>query len=181
DNLLTGEGYLAVCIDPEGDLFTVEDSPRPEDALVYCVDEELPSFITDVLDQSRLDEATWLLNQAEGLLGSTVDTDGDGIDETTLDFQDLFYATWQLVNEDTLKPGQMDTIDGYPGAGYMVDLALANGDGFVPGEGDLVGVVVAPMIESNGDGLIDETDANVGQIMLIGVPWDELAQDCVCG
>ncbi|MFS4439690.1 SdrD B-like domain-containing protein, partial [Paracoccaceae bacterium GXU_MW_L88] len=39
DNLLTGEGYLAVCIDPEGDLFTVEDSPRPEDALVYCVDE----------------------------------------------------------------------------------------------------------------------------------------------
>ena len=54
----------------------------------------------------------------------------------------------------------------------IYDLALANGEGFVAGEGDLVGLI------------LDPTDAEAAngstQPFIITMPWEALDYDCVC-
>ena len=56
----------------------------------------------------------------------------------------------------------------------IIDLALLNGEGFeVADENgkDIVGIVMDPVLPSS---------TGHTQPFIIGVQWDDLAQDCVC-
>lgn len=113
----------------------------------------------------NLDMVNWILNQD---FDAKDNGDGNGQTYTEAEIQG---AIWGLT-------------DGYvyvdPAANYgttanakeIYNLAMANGEGFVAGEGDIIGLVLDPTAAAEA--------AGNKQPLIIGVEWDDLAQDCFC-
>ncbi|KON33150.1 MAG: hypothetical protein AC479_05560 [miscellaneous Crenarchaeota group-6 archaeon AD8-1] len=111
--------YPGWCVDMRTDI------PREEDILVT-----LYSSLTPPLDlaSERWDMVNYILNNKEGL-----------------EMMDIQRAIWYFV--------KMDGVgwwNGSPGAGAqaIVDDAEANGDGFIPGEGEILAIICMPETET---------------------------------
>ncbi|MDG1572756.1 hypothetical protein OZ410_10550 [Robiginitalea sp. M366] len=131
--LLTGD-YGAWCIDNDKSITL---NSCHEGAAVYASTEELPEGLFEYPE--NFDLVNYLLNQ--GIVG-TDSPNGLG----TYTYGDLQFAIWYLI----------DDVENADGSGYslgafdagrvqeLVAMATANGEGFTPGCGDLVGVALIP-------------------------------------
>jgi len=115
----------------------------------------------------NLDLINWIINQD---FENTDNGDGNTTNYTDAEVQG---AIWALTNGETLEsfgveqgafvtPGQGTSSN----AVEILDLAIANGEGFVAGEGDLVGVLVDPV----------SPDSSV-QPFIVAM---DLYEECVC-
>ena len=115
----------------------------------------------------NLDLINWIINQD---FENTDNGDGAATNYTDAEIQG---AIWALTNGDTLEgfgvPGGVFVEGGLGTASNgqeILDLAIANGEGFVAGEGDLVGVLVDPV----------SPDSSV-QPFIVAM---DLYEECVC-
>ena len=129
---------------------------------MYLADEA--SVPTGVIENpENLDIVNWILNQSF----ETMDNgDGTGTNYTEAEIQG---AIWGLTDDIVFVSSSLGT---NANAQEIYDLALANGEGFVAGEGDIVGLVLDPTAEAEA--------AGNSQPLIIGVEWDMLEQDCFC-
>ncbi|MDO5631676.1 MAG: SdrD B-like domain-containing protein [Paracoccus sp. (in: a-proteobacteria)] len=130
---------------------------------IYLADEDsLPSNTQIPLPQN-LDKVNWILNQDFGSRDN-----GDGTN-TTYTEAEIQGAIWGLT--DGIVFVQPDYNYGTTAnAQEIYDLAMAQGNGFEPGEGDIIGLILEPT-GANG---------NHEQPFIIGVNWNDLALDCLC-
>ncbi|MFQ8433596.1 SdrD B-like domain-containing protein [Amaricoccus sp. W119] len=118
-----------------------------------------------VANPQNLDMVNWILNQDFDSMDN-----GDGTGETYTE-REIQGAIWGLtdnivfVNE-TVNDGTTAN------AQEIYDLALANGQGFTPGEGDIVGIAAVPTAEAEAVGNEQTT--------IIGIRYENLEQDCDC-
>ena len=113
----------------------------------------------------NLDMVNWILNQD---FGSMDNGDGKGQTYTEAEIQG---AIWGLTDGRVY----VDPAANYgttANAREIYNLALAHGEGFVAGEGDIIGLVLDPTAAAEA--------AGNKQPLIIGVEWDDLAQDCFC-
>lgn len=162
---------VAYCIDRDGGLPFGNDVPSE----VYVADvgntalfDALAGEANVANLQANLDAINWILNQDFQNQDSGLLDDGDpntpGSAGENYDFFEVQDAIWILSDgAGVLQPGTPEAEN----AQEIADAALAFGEGFEAGEGDLVGVVFVP------------TEANL-QTYLVGVPFDDLAEDCIC-
>ncbi|WP_074221746.1 SdrD B-like domain-containing protein [Rhodovulum sp. ES.010] len=132
-------------------------------ANVYVATEALAagsSLDTDALED--LDLITWILNQDFG-----AQDNGDGTGETYTETE-IQAAIWHFTDQTTFIPAGTGT---QANAQEIIALAEANGEGFTAGEGDIVGLVLDPVIPS---------DTGHVQPFIIGIGFDLLAEDCFC-
>ncbi|KGJ07266.1 SdrD B-like domain-containing protein [Paracoccus sphaerophysae] len=118
-----------------------------------------------VPNPQNLDVINWILNQDF----TRVDNgDGNGRTYTEAEIQG---AIWGLTDGRIFVAPYFNYAT-TQNAQEIYDLALANGEGFVAGEGDLVGLI------------LDPTDAEAAngstQPFIIAMPWEALDYDCVC-
>lgn len=111
----------------------------------------------------NLDMVNWILNQD---FDSRDNGDGKGQTYTEAEIQG---AIWGLTDNAVSVRSGLGTI---ANAREIYNLALANGEGFEAGEGDIVGLILDPTAEAEA--------AGNRQPLIIGVTWDDLAQDCDC-
>jgi hypothetical protein len=120
-------------------------------ANVYSSYETLPAGLVDYPE--NLDLVNWIYNQ--DIVGQT-SPGGYG----TYTYGDVQRAIWTLIEDNILSTGLFewspDRVDEIVGA------AEANGEGFEPGCGDLVVVILQPVI---GDDV-----TTVAQVTIVGVP-----------
>jgi len=149
DGLASGI-WAGACVDFKGQLILDQELT----ANVYGPCETLPTGL--VANPENLDNITWILNQE--FVGQ------DNMDGTdTYDVFDIQEAIW------TLSDG---TASSNADANEIAAKALADGEGFVAGEGDLVGVVFDPIAP---DASVTNT-----QTFIMGVDWDAIDLDCIC-
>ena len=131
DGALTGD-YAAWCVDVARTL----DEGHCFDANVFSSYEVLPDGVVDIPD--NFDLINWILNQ--DFVGKSSDG-GAGIPYTLGDVQ---WAMWELI--DDANCASCTYLDPYDigRAQEIVDLALANGEGYEPGAGDVLAVVLQP-------------------------------------
>lgn len=105
-----------------------------------------PDFLTEVPE--NLDLVTYIINQDYSGIGASV--------------YDVQLAIWELIEAESFALT--------PAAQAIVDDALANGADFVPGCGDVIGVVVDPFSNELGDGqhLLLEYPAPCTQTVEVG-------------
>lgn len=111
--------------------------------------------------KENLDLINWIINQGFGEVDN-----GDGTGETYNDME-IQGAIWALTDGVLFAP-----IGTEQNAQEILDAALANGEGFEAGQGDIVGLLITPTAEAQQQGH--------KQPLIIGVAFDTLAQDCVC-
>ena len=147
DGILTGTPL-------EGDVYIADLAHIPADALTQ-------TGFGGVEAREHLDLVNWILNQDF----TSVDN-GEGSNYTDAEIQG---AIWGLTDGFTFVfPGEGTNAN----ANEIRDLALANGEGFEAGEGDIVGLFLDPT---------DPTiDAGHSQPFIVGIPFDDLSQDCIC-
>ncbi|MFV0386338.1 SdrD B-like domain-containing protein, partial [Paracoccus sp. (in: a-proteobacteria)] len=110
-----------------------------------------------------LDSINWILNQD---FTSQDNGDNTGTNYTEAEIQG---AIWGLTDNIVFVQNGLGT---NANANEIYQLAKAQGDGYVPGEGDIVGLVLDPTAAAEA--------AGNAQPFIIGVPFDELTQECVC-
>ena len=125
------------------------------------------------INAANIDSVNWLLNHDQTLVDNG---DGNGKTFTDLEVQE---AIWMLMNGDTFfinkfgKPELHDDNNGLrdgvelatlENVGNIVDTALLHGEGFVPQDGDIFGLIIDPTSPASQD-----------QPFIIGVPFD-----CLC-
>jgi len=140
----------------EGDVYIADLAHIPADALTQ-------TGFGGVEAREHLDLVNWILNQDF----TSVDN-GDGVSANYTDAE-IQGAIWGLTdNFGYVFPGEGT----FANAREIRDLALANGEGFEAGEGDIVGLFLDPT---------DPTiDAGHAQPFIVGIPFDDLSQDCIC-
>lgn len=151
DDGLASAIWTGACIDIEGQLLL----DTPLTANVYGPCDTLPEGL--IAKPENLDNISWLLNQQ--FLGQ--DNMG-GTD--TYDIFDIQEAVWILSDGTTSTNAD---------ANEIAQKALADGEGFVAGEGDLIAVVFDPI--SPDPTLVPDT-----QTFIMGVAWDAVELDCIC-
>ena len=111
-----------------------------------------------------LDVINWIINQDFGSMDN-----GDGTGETYTDAE-IQGASWNFTNDFVFVGSGGGT---NANAQEIVDMALASPDaeGFVPGEGDLVTLVLDPVLP-NPDGH--------EQPFIVAGDFDSLKEDCIC-
>ena len=112
----------------------------------------------------NLDMVNWILNQA-----FTGQDNGDGNGKTYTEAE-IQGAIWGLTNGEIIVNEANPTFGTVANAQEIYDLAMANGEGYEAGEGDIVSIILDPT---------NPTAANA-QPMIIGINFDDLAQDCFC-
>lgn len=154
---------IAYCIDREGDL------PFGVDILseVFVADADEPALADAVVNEQNLDFVNWILNQDfQNLDAGTLD-DGDfntpGATGRNYNFSEVQDAIWFFTDDEVIDANTEFGANSQE----IIDAALQFGDDFEAGEGDLVGLAFVPL---NAD----------QQTYLVGVPFDELKQDCIC-
>ena len=126
---LTGT-YGGWCVDSDSPL---ENGVCLQDVPLYPADENFPDGILE--KPENLDALNWLLNQH--LIGSESTSGG------AYTYGDFQMAVWKLVDDGVCcLPSLGDYSD--VRAMELVDLALANGDGFTPGCGEYMGLILVP-------------------------------------
>ena len=129
---------------------------------IYLADQaSVPSGI--VARPQNLDMVNWILNQG---FGDKDNGDGNAQNYTEGEIQG---AIWGLTDNIVFVNSSLGT---NANAREIYDLALANGEGFQAGEGDIVGLILDPTAEAEA--------AGNSQPLIIGVEWDMLEQDCFC-
>lgn len=118
-----------------------------------------------VANPQNLDMVNWILNQDFDTVNN-----GDGTGATYTE-REIQGAIWGLTDDivfvnETVNDGTTAN------AREIHDLALLHGEGFTPGEGDIVGIVAVPTPEAEAVG--NE------QSILIGIRYEDLEQDCLC-
>ena len=117
----------------------------------------------------NLDLINWIINQD---FTSQDNGDGTGTNYTDAEIQG---AIWGITDDNPF-------IAELPGNGTaanvqeILDLALANGEGFTPGEGDLFTLVLNPTEVQAGVSEADDFD----QAFIVALPFDEYKEDCIC-
>jgi len=122
--------------------------------VVYGPCEDLPAGL--IANPENLDNITWILNQE--FIG-TDNMAGTG----TYSIFDVQEAVWSLSD---------GTLTNNANANEIAAKALDEGEGFVAGEGDLVGVVFDPIAP---DASVTNT-----QTFIMAVDWEAIDQDCIC-
>lgn len=140
----------------EGDVYIADLAHIPADALTQ-------TGFGGAEAREHLDLINWILNQDF----TSVDN-GDGVAANYTDAE-IQGAIWGLTDGFTFVLRGEGTI---ANANEIRDLALASGEGFEAGEGDIVGL------------FLDPTDPTIAaghsQPFIVGVPFDDLSQDCIC-
>jgi len=168
DGVVFEKAYCLSLFDPAGVTEDFSDAPvhtanilAGTDASVFNADQT--SFANGQSAAENLDLINWLINQdLEGANGNAVDGEFSG--------WEVQRAIWELT--DNLDTDYQSDID--PGFGndldvdYLVDLALANGEGFEAGTGDLISFIVDPN---------PITDDN-SQPFIAAVRFEDY--DCIC-
>ena len=192
-----GDGYEATIGNLTGmPGFTIADFGGPDVIEIYCIDADQPAA-TRVLTTASIYVATeasalaaginaagaanmdlvnWLINQD---IVATDNGDGNGTTYTDLEVQE---AIWTLINGDQFVIGNYafapddnnGVRDGAEGGTIqnvleIAALAVANGEGFFAGAGDILGLLLDPTSPLSQE-----------QPFLIGVAYDTFAQDCLC-
>lgn len=124
-----------------------------------------------VANEENLDLVNWILNQGfENVDAGTHDAGGSTVAGQNYSAVDIQTAIWSLTNEDTF------TFDS-ENAQELRDLALstAEAEGFIPGEGDLVGVILDPINETP-----DVSDDLHEQPFIVGINFEALEEFCDC-
>lgn len=190
-------GYDGTLSNLQGlDGYTIADLGGPAVGKIYCLDASQDSstgvvttaeihtlteanalaFGVNAAGAANVDLVNWILNQD----WSTTDNgDGTGSSYTDLEVQE---AIWGLINGDHFLIGQYsitpDNNNGVreanePGtiqnAEEIMAMAQADGEGFVAGSGDVLGLLLEPIAPDAQD-----------QPLIIGVDFDTFAQDCLC-
>jgi hypothetical protein len=120
----TYDGY---CVDLDGGFVSGT-------ANVYSSYEPLPSGLIE--KPENLDLVNWIINQ--DFVGQESACGG------YYTFGDVQWAIWQLVEDD--QPGNTSSLNPWSlcRAQEILDAAYANGEGFVPGCGDKMAIILAP-------------------------------------
>jgi len=127
DGALAGN-YAAWCVDVAGSL----DAGECFDANVYSSFGVIPDGVVD--NPENLDLINWILNQ-----------EWFGVD-SPYTIGDVQWAMWELIDDNNcvsctyLVPWDDTTVRGME----IVDLAMASGEGYEPGLGDVLAVVLEP-------------------------------------
>ncbi|WP_300062779.1 SdrD B-like domain-containing protein [uncultured Roseobacter sp.] len=111
----------------------------------------------------NLDLITWILNQ-------DFENDGTGSVDGTFTGWEVQFAIWELTNSvdsdltfnAAPELGQTEDVD------FIVQQALANGEDFEAGVGDIVGVILDP----------NPATSNNAQPFILGIAFEEY--DCIC-
>lgn len=112
---------------------------------------------------ANLDMVNWILNQ-----DFTAKDNGDGTGHTYTEGE-IQGAIWGLTDNIVFVSGGQGTT---ANAREIYNEALAHGEGFVAGEGDIVGLILDPTAVAEA--------AGNKQPLIVGIDWDDLAQDCLC-
>ncbi|MBU2958958.1 SdrD B-like domain-containing protein [Paracoccus sp. 1_MG-2023] len=116
-----------------------------------------------VANPQNLDVVNWILNQDFQEMDN-----GDGTGQTYTEAE-IQGAIWGLTDDIVFVSSSLGT---NANAQEIYDMALASGEGFVAGEGDVVGLLLDPTAAAEA--------AGNSQPLIIGVEWDALEQDCFC-
>jgi VCBS repeat-containing protein len=141
-----------------------------------------------VPNEENLDLVNWILNQDFRNMDN-----GDGTGETYTggEIQD---AIWFLTNDRPIPDDTVFNPGGQANSQEIVDFALndinmdgvADGgaEGFVAGEGDLVGVILAPALDANAvdvdTGELIPLDSQPLQPFIVGIRFEDLEEACDC-
>mgnify|MGYP000898471460 FL=1 len=129
---------------------------------IYLADQgSVPAGI--VARPQNLDMVNWILNQ-----DFETKDNGDRTGHTYTEAE-IQGAIWGLTDNIVFVNSGLGTT---ANAREIYNLALANGEGFEAGEGDIVGLILDPTAEAEA--------AGNRQPLIIGVEWDALEQDCFC-
>lgn len=128
---------------------------------VYLADASVPAGL--VSRPQNLDMVNWILNQD---FDATDNGDGKGQAYTEAEIQG---AIWGLTDNIVFVNSALGST---ANAREIYNLALAHGEGFEAGEGDIVGLILDPTAAAEA--------AGNRQPIIIGIEWDDLAQDCFC-
>jgi hypothetical protein len=131
DGALAGD-YAAWCVDVENTL----EAPDCFEANVFSSYEVLPDGVVD--RPENFDLINWILNQ--DFVGKN--SDGGVGDPYTLG--DVQWAMWALIDDTNCVACTYLTPYDAARAQEIVDLAVANGEGYEPGEGDVLAIVLQP-------------------------------------
>ncbi|MCQ0969377.1 Ig-like domain-containing protein (plasmid) [Paracoccus sp. TK19116] len=161
DDRFDGQSFdIAYCV--AGYDFLQIDTPFL--AKIYLADaDSIPAGT--VANPQNLDMVNWILNQDFSAMDNG---DGTGGTYTEAEIQG---AIWGLTDDLVFVNENFPAYGTTANAREIYDMALANGDGFEAGEGDIVGVIFDPVLP---DALPTE------QPIILGIDWHALAQDCLC-
>lgn len=121
----------------------------------------VPDGVLTAATEANLDVINWILNQD---FTSIDNGDGKGATYTDAEVQG---AIWGLTDNFVyVAPGGGTKAN----AQEILNKALVQGEGFVAGKGDIVGLVIAPTAESQAKGHY--------QPFIVGVEYDDLLLDC---
>ncbi|MFV0361388.1 thioester domain-containing protein, partial [Tropicimonas sp.] len=137
-----------------------------QDILVNFYMGDEASAPDSIAHPENLDLVNWILNQDF----TSVDN-GDGT-STTYTEAEIQGAIWGLTDGFVFVNEAVPAFGTKANAQEIYQQALLNGEGYVPGEGDIVSIIVDPV-----DGAA--TSGNE-QPFIIGIDFDDLAQDCFC-
>ncbi len=133
-------------------------------------------FTNNVVE--NIDAINWMLNQ-DFTSQSNGDTTGNGAGQNYTEAE-IQHAIWGLSDGDSEFKFPEVANNTYNGTQANVDellvLAIAEGDGFVASEGDLMTLILDPTEVQAGFSEADDYD----QAFIITVAYDDLLQDCVC-
>jgi len=155
---LSGSVYDAWCIDYDGRVEFMAELDGDWYSSTDADDLATLEANGQIGDADAIDEVNWILNNTDELY------------DQGFDFFDIQQAIWGLVDgPDTLPE---DNGDGFT-AEDIVGLAEKFGEGYMPAEGGVYGVIFAPTDPS-------QTADERGQTFILGVDWDQLELDPIC-
>jgi len=160
NSIISGAGaldgiYASWCID--ADSYAALDYLRP--ALMFCTYDPAFASLGMVEKPENMDVVSYILNQS--YVGQIA------ADGAPITFGDVQKAIWTLVDDNlpsALSPMEQRHVD------EILDDALLNGVGFVPGCGELVGVAVQPIHPVTGDWQY--------QAVILGIPLPCTTSEC---
>ena len=144
DVLLNGETYGVWCID-EGHTIHIN---RNYTVNVYSSYEPLPDSLTTGTDPNidhpeNLDLVNWVMNNSDGYNSTEVQN-----------------VIWALIDDASTRAD----LTGHEQELY--DAAIANGEGFEPGMGDVVGIILQP-VDPNANAQVTVAQVTIAQVTLL--------------
>jgi protocatechuate 3,4-dioxygenase beta subunit len=167
-----GNVPAAYCLDQEQDISLSVVTT----ANVCVLTEDNLAAVAPTVDAGNFDSINWLLNFDQTLVDN-----GDGTGDTYTDYE-VQEAIWVLMNGETnflnqfglpeLADDDNGVRDGaeigtLENINEIVATAIAQGDGYVAGDGDVIGLILDPVDPASQD-----------QPFVIGVAFDDI--DCIC-
>ena len=124
-------------------------------------------FVSDV--DGNLDLINWIINQD---FTSQDNGDGTGTNYTDAEIQSAIWG----ITDDNSAIFEFPTNGTQANVQEIIDLAEANGEGYIPGEGDLFTLVLNPTDVQPGAS--EDTDHD--QSFIIALSFDDFKEDCIC-